>query len=212
MWFCQNEDCLETHIEERSSDARACARCGGELLDIALAERRILPENTRILKKVYRDTSPEAFFVSVVITGDQRASIHKPQWCLPAQGHEIVATRKLDIPRDERDPLAVTVLELRKEASDQPRSAKHQHTAFAYWFVGDDRETASHLRRLYWMAGDRILRGVASRWAYVSVSTQRDPDSDRHTEALTRFIAEFYPLLRPESPEASGGDRENPPS
>jgi hypothetical protein len=69
------------------------------------------------------------------------------------------------------------------------------YSFYAYWFVGKDRETASHVQRMIWMAADRIFRGVSHRWAYIAIYGHRVPGSNAHIQLLADFIALFRPAI-----------------
>ena len=194
--FCQNERCLATFDVHELLKTNRCPRCEGELDNITLAENRILPKDTVILKRIYESSIGQSMAVSVVISGSEQRSIHRPQQCLPAQGFTIEGSRVVtvdDIPG--RAPLDVMVLDARTRYVDAGGRAREHHVAYAYWFIGDDRETPYHLQRLFWMGADRLLRGVAHRWAYVGISTRRTPDDNAYLQRLERFIAHLYPLM-----------------
>ena len=53
---------------------------------ISEAERKVLPRDTSIVKKVYVSPAGARMLVSYVIGGTSRASIHRPELCLPSQG------------------------------------------------------------------------------------------------------------------------------
>lgn len=196
LFYCQNENCMASFTEDEIGESSVCLRCNGRLDRFSPAERKGLPEDTLFLKKQYQDPLGKKIFVSIVITGVRRASIHRPQWCLPAQGYTIEANRVIEVPFDNRASLPVMLLDLRKQESSSLESKRSETFAYAYWFVGKGRETPYHLQRLFWMAYDNIFRGVSHRWAYIAVATDRREGSDEHIKRITGFIAEFYPMIR----------------
>jgi hypothetical protein len=190
--FCQTRSCLASFSAEAVVASNACPTCGGELDSIAFAEKGALPADTTIIRKYYTSPGKPSFFASIVLSASEQKSIHRPQQCLPAQGHSIERNRVIDVPLAGRDePLQVMLLDLR--VASGPRAGST--SAFAYWFVGTDRETPYHLQRLFWMASDRVLRNTTHHWAYVSIGTGRTDGSKDHVEALREFIAELYPLI-----------------
>jgi len=187
-FYCHNEQCLKRVIAADLSHAGPCPACGGELHSMTLAEKNTLPADTEISKKEYTDQQGRTISISIVISGYEQRSIHRPQQCLPALGHTIERSRTLPVPLPGRQPLQVMFLDLRGTESP-PRFSE-----FAYWFVSGNRETPSHLERLWWMSVDRIVHNVARRWAYVAVATDRRQGSDEY-ELLRTFIAKLYPVL-----------------
>lgn len=201
--FCQNELCLGRFTEEDIGAGRACPDCEGELARISLGENRILPPDTVIVKKDYV-SSRRTISVSIVLSGVQQKSIHRPQQCLPAQGHVVDRSRAIVVPDiPGRPSLKMMLLDTRRRVTvaGAPRDL---YSAFSYWFIGKDRETPYHLERLLWMSADRILKGASHRWAYVAIATDRDPDSETHVELISAFVRTLYPLIVDPSPRLNG--------
>jgi len=187
--FCQNEQCLRSFPADQLEDVSVCPSCEGDLALVTLAEKRILPSDTIIVKKEYVDARGRSIYVSVVISGAQQKSLHRPQQCLPAQGLVIDSSDVIQVPLANREPLDVMLLGLHWRRAVQ-ESGRGQMT-YAYWFAGGERETASHIRRLFWMSFDRIVKGVIPRWAYITVSLQGGQGREADVEELIKFISQF---------------------
>ncbi len=188
--YCLNEQCAgRAYRATELGSARACKVCGGALANESPAEKALLPADTVILRKEYV-AGEGRFVVTVVMTGGERQSIHRPQVCLVSQGQQIVREREVAVPLPGRMPLALQVLDLKPAREDDDGAQ-----AYAYWFVTHGRETPSHFTRLFWMAWDNLVRNVRRRWAYVAISTGRDDASDAHIARLQAFLADLHPLL-----------------
>jgi hypothetical protein len=76
------------------------------------------------------------------------------------------------------------------------------HNLDYYWFVGADQMTSSHMVRTGIDLRDRILRGQAQRWAYVTIMTNvplRGVSEEEVTQIVERFIQDLAPkLTRPD--------------
>ena len=191
VWFCHNEPCAGRAF--RPGELRApgvCPVCGGKLYTNSLAEERLLPADTRLVRRRYVAPGGEQFFVSIVISGAERQSIHRPQVCLVSQGNTIVDQRVLPVPVPGRPPLEVMLLDLSPASA-----AAGAPSCYAYWFVTQGRETPSQLKRLAWMAYDSIVRNTRRRWAYITVSAARDPESGAHAARVAEFLSRLYPTL-----------------
>ena len=125
----------------------------------------------------------------MVFSGEDQRSIHRPQQCLPAQGFAIDRAHREKAPLAGRAPLDLMVIEAHA-------SGGANRIGFAYWFAGRDRETASHWRRLAWMASDRLLHNRASRWAYVSITAMHPFDQPAARQELFDFLRDLYPAIR----------------
>jgi len=200
--YCQNPACQRVFYADQLTNMDRCPVCGGKLDSMSYTEKSLLPADTIILKKRYVSTNTmRAVVVSIVLSGKERASIHRPQICLVGQGREIVRSKVVTVPFAERKPLKVMVLDLLQHGRD-PTSGKPVTTAgyYAYWFVGKGRETPYHLERMFWMGYDRVFHNRAHRWAYISVSGARDEKrGEAHYAEIRGFIGKLYPrIVRPD--------------
>ena len=203
--FCHNQLCgrswLVKDLPPSDDGIFICPRdysnnpCGGKLHSMALGEYQVLPKDTVIYKKQYfLDQDPEeTVFASVVLSGNDRSSIHRPELCMTGQGHTIDRTYVLDVPLPGRDNIGVMVMEL-SFSSPNPRQPVY-YSYYAYWFVGYDKETPHHLERTLWMGYDRIIRNVAHRWAYIALAGARDLDTKDHEDRIREVVSSLYPQI-----------------
>ena len=193
--YCVQEECRGTFFPDALADPATCPDCGEPLGGISYAEYQQLPRDTVIRKSVYTNPGGSVIYASYVLSGKERSSIHRPQVCLTSVGQEIIKSATTRIPMEQHDPLDVMVLDLvrRFQAPDDSRHIVNSY--YAYWFAAKHHETPHHLMRMFWMASDKVLRSTAHPWAYISVSGDRNPASDRHVEEVRDFIRDFYPLI-----------------
>lgn len=196
LLFCPSRDCGAQYAAAEVQVSE-CPRCGAELGHMNWAEREMLPADTGLVRKYYeRPGGREPLHATIVLSGDDRSSIHRPQVCMTAAGHDIQRERLIHIPLAGRpEPLEVTVLEMAKPYPRSDGSAALYTSYYAYWFVGKDRETASHLKRMFWMGYDRVVHGVSHRWAYIAISGERDPRSDGYLQTIADFASQLHPAL-----------------
>jgi hypothetical protein len=188
--FCHKETCLTEVLSSETHPANRCPKCDEPLHDASLGEQQTLPKDALLLKRRYTHPDGRSIFVSIVVTGTDRAGIHRPEWCLPAQGYVIRSSRVVTMPLPGREPLSLSLLHAQSERN------RGLHVDYAYWFVGRDREVARHIQRLYWMAMDNVFRNLAHRWAYIALSSPRVDPTQPGMDTFQEFIAEFYPLIR----------------
>lgn len=201
--FCQNPACQATVFMSEVKEEGVCPKCGkGRLHTMSKVEADLLPSDTEVLKKQYTAPDGDTVHVSIVMSGKERASIHRPQTCLVGQGNEIIHSSVLEVPMEGREPLRVMVLDmLHRRRLPDGRHASYE-SYYAYWFVGKDRETPYHLSRMFWMAADRILYNRAHRWAYISVAGRRDAGG-AYKKEIASFIRELYPRMKAPSDSSS---------
>lgn len=193
--YCQNRTCQKEYRTGEFGASNICTVCNSPLEPMTIAEKDLLPADTILLRKQYTNPSGKRVFATIVLSGKERVSIHRPQLCLVGQGNEITHTEGLSVPLEGRKPLHVMALELLRRVRTAEGTQFEAASYYAYWFVGKGRETPSHIQRMIWMATDRILHNVAHRWAYISVSGSRDKDSDVYRQEVISFIHDLYPQL-----------------
>ena len=201
LLFCPRRECGGQFVAAQLAGATKCPKCGAELTSKNWAEQSMLPADTGLVRKYYsRPGNRDGLYATIVLSGNDRSSIHRPQVCMTAAGNEINRDRIIRIPLAGRTaPLEVAVLDMAKPYQREDGTPAVYSSYYAYWFVGKDRETASHLERMFWMGYDRVVRGVSHRWAYIAMSGERDPHSDTHLQTIADFASQLYPaLLKPQ--------------
>ena len=201
LLFCPRQECGAQYLATQLAGATRCPKCGAELTGKNWAEQHMLPADTGLVRKYYaRPGNRDGLYATIVLSGNDRSSIHRPQVCMTAAGHEINRERIIRIPLADRlEPLEVTVMDMARPYTREDGTPDTYASYYAYWFVGKDRETASHLERMFWMGYDRVVRGVSHRWAYIAMSGDRAPGSDAHLQTIADFASQLHPaLLKPE--------------
>lgn len=198
--FCHNPELCAKDYKDASyyvSDLEIpdiCPKCGHELFKMARAEKEQLPEDTEFVKSAYTNAAGTRLFTSIVLSGTARDSIHRPQRCLKGQGNALDGEYTLEVPLEGRKPLHVRVIQASRTYRTAEGMVPH-YTFYAYWFVGQDRETAYHLGRMFWLAWDRVVRSKAHRWAYIAVQGEREAEGKEYEKDLIDFIQKVYPYL-----------------
>ena len=200
MLFCTNDQCCRdyprTDFPEGDAAGFTCPVCSNALDTIAIGERNLLPAGTPILRRVYSfgGSGKDAFQVSIVYSGIERNSIHRPQRCLASQGYQIIAERNLDIPLRDGTAYPIHVLDtLRRYKNDAGRTIS-SGGIYAYWYFNPERSTPDHFSRLLWIARDSVLRDYRPRWAYLSIALSCDPDN---REPAYELLRDVVPRLLP---------------
>jgi len=114
--------------------------------------------------------------ISIVLSGHDLAnSIHRPERCMPAQGHEIRSSEKQKVEVAGHGVFPARRLLSTKEKIEGGKKTIYNFVTY-YFFVGHDRITEDHTRRTLFDISDRLFKGQAQRWAYVSVSMEYRAD------------------------------------
>jgi exosortase len=124
---------------------------------VSEGELTILPKDTRIIKKMYESRSGAQFLASFVVGGTSRASIHRPELCLPSQGYVMSNPRNFDV--GGRPWHVINI------AKPGGASAMEAYT----FFNQEGFRTASHTRRIWQDVIDRSVLNRVDRWVMLTV-------------------------------------------
>ncbi|HEY8994563.1 MAG TPA: EpsI family protein [Lacunisphaera sp.] len=180
----------------------------GQPADVTAIEREVLPADTGFSRKNYvllRDLN-QRVFLSIVLSGRDRTSIHRPEICLVGQGWTITgrATHAFRRPDDSRARVPATVLKIEREVTTRRGDKIKVPALFAYWFVGADKIVASNTERVIYSSLDRLRHLQTHRWAYVVAQTLA-PDGDEAALArLQDVLNGTLPTFQETLPAASG--------
>lgn len=194
--FCIDRTCGAAYTANQLEDLTVCPKCGGPLDSMNWAEKDMLPADTQVTKKNYTHPGGLSLGAAIVLSGNDRSSIHRPEVCQVAAGNTINRKRLISVPIEGREkPLEIMVLEMSRRYTRPDGQVGMIPSYYAYWFVGKDRETASHIQRMWWMAYDRVVHGVSHRWAYIATFGSRHPETDDYLRVISNFASCVHPLL-----------------
>ena len=169
----------------------------GKKIQESEVERTSLAADTRFSKAQY--TQPRRVFweqekppveVSIVYSGsDMNSSIHRPERCLPSQGHLNLRGSTSEITLADGRLLSVTRLTSQVQL---PGERKQTINFINYYvFIGHGTIHHSHLGRTAQDIYDRIAKGYVQRWAYFQAGSYWAPElrisedeADKHIRAL----------------------------
>lgn len=156
----------------------------GRRTEVSSVEREILPPDTGFSRRLYvaLDNPQQQVFLSIVLSGRDRSSIHQPELCVEGQGWTIKQsfTHQFDTPLTDSGRLSATVLRVERVAGD----GQTVPSLLVYWFVNGERVVPSQLQRMVRGGWDRLRHGRADRWAYMLAQTDA---SDGEALALARL-------------------------
>ena len=144
---------------------------------------------------------PDRADLSVVLSGsDLNNSIHRPERCMPAQGHAIVSSGSVGMKTKEGRSFDTKRLMSVQSLKGAKGELKAQFKCVTYYFfVGHDHITNDHLQRTLIDMKDRLVFGRDQRWAYVSASMwygkmpwiEKEVTEAEADEKLRKFITGF---------------------
>jgi hypothetical protein len=161
-----------------------------------------LPPDTSFGARSY--AAPDGFqlMAQVVLMGNDRTSLHKPQFCLEGQGIRIddFATVQTKIHIGGTDGYELPVVKLEGTRIVEKDGAKMPvRYLYVYWYAADGVGYAgtAGFGRMFLMAKEVLATGVLQRWAYISCLTACEPGREAAAfERLKQFIAAAVPQFQ----------------
>lgn len=137
-------------------------------------ERSILAADTEFSKADYLqqlpisvaapEKAPALCRVSIVKSGhDLNNSIHRPERCLPAQGHFNLTGSTVQVPVEGRGMIAMTKLKSQQNMTPGQAKPTILDSMHYYVFIGHGHMTEDHLKRTMTDMKDRVLYGMDQR-------------------------------------------------
>lgn len=191
-WYCQNEQCgAIVESDSPMEGPRTCPKCGTGMDAVSVAERTVLPPDTSFRKCNYYDAMGDVFRVTVVINGNSRQSIHRPEICLPAQGFSMENSRVEHFQLADGGSLPMHCVDLRRRDSTSANRMGQ-----GYFFASARNRVGTHYARMFLNIRDRALLGVVTRWAMVTVFCEEPLASPPERRAATeRFVSQLEQAL-----------------
>lgn len=172
----------------------------GEIFQI---ERDLLPKDTELVRRYYADNHGHQLTCSIVLSGAEQRSIHRPEGCLTGQGWSIVGQDNIPIPLHSGHTLVARKLSLERQVAGQNGEHFTVRAFYVYWFVGENVTTPYEMERVLLSDWDRVVHNRAHRWAYVSVfsliTEGLRPDglnAEQTQAALVDFLRQIIPTFQ----------------
>jgi hypothetical protein len=185
---------------------------------ISQAEHEILPPDTTFARKSYAPFNIDfsdninRIMCSIVLSGREKRSIHRPERCLPGQGWTVIGSNIIDVPLDSGHPLKVTALLLSRPLPMQDGTTRTLQSYYLYWYVGRTVSTPYSFVRVMLTNWDLVVHRFNQRWAYIIVTkpitgsiSPQGMTADQTLAQLKDFIRAAAPsFVKSEMPAASG--------
>lgn len=167
-------------------------------------ERTSLAADTRFSKAQY--TQPRRVFwekekppveVSIVYSGsDMNSSIHRPERCLPSQGHVNLQTSSSELSLADGRTLTLTRLTSRVPLPNRDDGLVLNFVSY-YVFIGHGTLHHTHIGRTLQDMYDRVTRGYVQRWAYFQANSYWAPELNITEEEADKRVRTLISELLP---------------
>jgi len=172
----------------------------GKVIAATPGEIATLPSDTQIVRREYVDLAGDRIMASIVLSGGEKRSIHRPEVCLPAQGWSMRGGRVEDIALADGRDLQVMNLSLTRDVEIGPGDRRKLKAQYFYWFVGNGVTTPHHWNRVFLTSFDRITKNINHRWAYViimSIVTEGFVPNGKNETQTVEMLKQFTGQMAP---------------
>jgi EpsI family protein len=170
---------------------------------ITKVEYDLLPKDTEFARRYYDDGHGHQINCSIVLSGAEQRSIHRPEGCLTGQGWTIVGQDTIPLALISGRTMQARRLTLERQVVGQNKVPLTVRAYYIYWFVGQNVTTSSEIYRVLLSNWDRVVHNRANRWAYVSVfsliTAGLEPnglDDDQTETMLKDFLRQIVPTFQ----------------
>lgn len=136
-----------------------------------------LPKDTSYIQRHY--WAPDGFEASgtVILMGEDRTSIHRPEYCLLGQGWTVYSKTRVEIPVTGNPSYELPVMKwvIGKTYQTPDGRTGKIHGLYVFWFVADREQATGNVQIQLEMMRDLLCRGVLQRWSYISYFTLCEP-------------------------------------
>ncbi len=172
----------------------------GRETEVTQIERETLPPDTGYSRRLYVAVADrrEQVLISIVLSGQDRTSIHRPEICLVGQGWSIGEREEARFAGPAGREVPAALLRLEREVARRDGGRATVPALFAYWFVGHERVATTTAERL-WLTALNRLRLQPDRWAYVVAQTvQLGDETEADAQArMAEVVGYLLPQLTP---------------
>jgi exosortase len=132
-------------------------------------ETNMLAEDVRIMRNHYLLSSGANVTITVVLSGGERRSLHRPEVCLPAQGWNVLDEVVVDAPDPIHGTQEMKMVRMLRDFAGPDGTPRRLRALNLFFYVGSEGVTTpdyyDHVLKSY-LHG--LTRNVNHRWALVS--------------------------------------------
>jgi hypothetical protein len=159
-----------------------------------------LPKDTSFVERSY--TSPDgspSIYATIVLMGQDRTSIHRPEYCLIGQGLAPNEKTVVNIPIEGTTPYLLPASKWKVGGVFQEPDGRKVNVAgvYVFWFVADKAQTADYIQFQHHLLRNLLFTGQLPRWAYVSYFSVCAPGQEEAAfERMKKLIAASVPAYQ----------------
>jgi len=192
----------------------------GREFDMTADEKNLLDEGVRLARNVYASATGRQIMATVILSGFEKRSLHRPEVCLPNQGWTVTDRTQIPLLMEDGREINIMMMRIFRDAEPQPGVKVRTRAINFYWYIGSDGTTcADHYEHVFLSYYDAVFRNIQHRWAMASIYVplpeqrvgQEDPMQELNAkEDASEFLAKLAPTFMLTREEWLSGS--NPPA
>lgn len=165
----------------------------GFVRPVTKEEKKWLPEDTGILKMLYvpkeskasneSEATEAGISASLILSGTDRRSLHRPEVCLRAQGWRIAGKEVVDVSVGDQK-LSITDFTIVRKLNEKDGVIRNIRAHYFYWWIGAKRSTPSDFERILFTVLDNMFKNINNRWGYPSVMVYAELEEGMSMEEI----------------------------
>ncbi|MGV3660988.1 MAG: exosortase-associated EpsI family protein [Prosthecobacter sp.] len=181
-------------------------------LEMTAEEKKLLDEGVKLARSVYTNSVGRLIMTTVILSGHQKRSLHRPEVCLPNQGWTVSDRSPFPVRLSDGREITLMMMRIFRDTEPQPGLRVRTRAINFYWYVGSDGSTCpDHYEHILLSYFDSVFRNLQHRWAmasiYVPLPEQRlgheDPLAEANAvEDAREFISQIAPMFMKSSQDA----------
>ncbi|MDB6005583.1 MAG: hypothetical protein JWR15_2570 [Prosthecobacter sp.] len=183
--------------------------------DMTAKEKDLLDEGVRLTRIAYLAGSTRLIMATVILSGFEKRSLHRPEVCLPNQGWTVTDRTPISLHLEDGRDITVMMMRIFRDVEPKPGVRIRTRAINFYWYIGSHGTTcADHYEHVFLSYYDSVFRNIQHRWAmasiYVPLPEQRVGQEDPFLELgavedARTFIGKLAPTFMPaEQNETTG--------
>jgi len=194
----------------------------GREYDMTPAEKDLLDEGVKLARNVYSSATGRQIMATVILSGFEKRSLHRPEVCLPNQGWTVTDRMQTPLIMEDGRTINIMMMRIFRDVEPKPGLRVRTRAINFYWYIGSDGVTcADHYEHVFLSYYDAVFRNIQHRWAMASIFVplpeqtvgQEDPIQEltamEDGRAFISKLAPTFMLTREQWQQLSGS---NPPA
>ena len=189
----------------------------GREFEMTAAEKNLLDEGVKLSRDVYASVAGRQIMATIIVSGFEKRSLHRPEVCLPNQGWTVTDRTPISLQLADGREISLMMMRIFRDVEPRPGERIRSRAINFYWYIGSDGTScADHYEHIFLSYYDAVFRNLQHRWAMASIFVplpeqrvgQEDPLQELGAvEDARAFLAQLVPTFMLTKAEWEAGSK-----